>query len=376
MMNLHRWSLSILLATLLAGCGSSSLAPPPSPLPAVQNKLVLEKIWHRSLDTAVGSRLQPTVRGDVIAAISDEAKLSLLDVATGKVRWQTNLPAPAAGGAGVAEDLVVAATIKGGVLAFGMDGKSRWSTQLNNEISVPPVVAGGVVLIRGNDGRLVAVAADTGELKWTYVRQQPALLLRNFAAPLVVGSVVYYGQAGGRLAALDLKTGRVLWEAQVAQPHGVSEIERIADIVAQPVADDSLVCAIAYQGRLGCFNALNGTLVWSRDASSWSGLAMDAKNVYASDDKGYVIAYERSGGRNLWRQEKLFMRGTSGPALIGRTLAVGDFEGYVHFMDIEDGSFVAQQSTDGGAIVTAPRTVAERWLIQTQEGGLYLFGPK
>lgn len=103
---------------------------------------------------------------------------------------------------------------------------------------------------------------------------------------------------------------------------------------------------------------------------------MDGKAVYVTDDKGNIMAYERGSGRNLWRQDKLAARGVSGPTVNGRTLAVGDYQGYVHFIDTEDGSFVAQRATDGGAIAVAPLLANGRWLVQTQKGGLFALSSK
>ncbi|MDR3409863.1 MAG: outer membrane protein assembly factor BamB [Formivibrio sp.] len=375
-MNLCRSLIAVSIVALVAGCGVTSNAPKPAPLPVVQNKASVLIGWHQSLGSASGSRLQPAVRGDAVAALSGEKNLVFLDAKSGSERWQVSLPSPAAGGVGLGDDLVVVGTLKGEILAFGWDGKPRWNAHASSEVLAPPVVAGSLVLVRGGDGRLTAYSAADGAVKWIYTRQQPALQLRSFAPPVVAGDVVYYGQAGGRLAAITLNDGHVLWESQVALPHGVSEIERIADVVAAPVVQGDLVCAVAYQGRLACFNVKNGGLIWSREVSSWSGMAMDSKAVYVTDDKGQVMAYERSSGRNLWRQDKLAARVVSGPTVMGRTLVVGDYQGYAHFIDTDDGSFVAQQPTDGGAIVVAPQLAGERWLIQTQKGGLYLMGLK
>lgn len=375
-MNACRSLILASIVTLLAGCGSTSNAPKPSPLPQVQNKLQMQEVWRKSLGGVPGARLQPALRGDAIAAMSGEKRLVLLDAGSGKERWQVNLPSPAAGGVGLGDDLVVLGTLEGEVLAYDRDAKLRWKARSSSAVAAPPVVTESLVLVRGSDGRLTAYASADGAVRWVYSRQMPALLLRNFATPVVAGDVVYYGQAGGRLAALTLKEGRVLWESQVAQPRGVSELERIADVVSAPVVDGGQVCAVAYQGRLACFNAQNGSLLWSREVSSWSGLSVDAKVVYVTDDKSNVTAYERSSGRNLWRQDKLGARSVSGASVMGRTLAVGDYQGYVHFIDTEDGSFVARYPTDGGAIVVAPQKAGERWLVQTQKGGLYLLGRK
>ncbi|SFN23041.1 outer membrane protein assembly factor BamB [Formivibrio citricus] len=364
-----------LLAALLAGCGPKSNVPVPSPLPVVQNKFTLTEAWRQSLGSAASARLQPALFGELVAVQNGEKKVSLLNLATGAERWSATLPNPAAGGVGLGEKLLVAGTVKGEVLAFDLQGKQVWQARTSSEIMAPPVIAGGLVLVRSGDGRLTAFAAADGALKWTYSRQQPALVLRNFAAPVVVGDLVYYGQAGGKLVVLSLREGRVLWEAAVAQPRGASEVERVADVVAAPVVDGSMVCAVAYQGRLSCFNTQSGSLVWSREVSSWNGLFMDNKAVYVTDDKGYVVAYERSSGRNLWRQEKLYGRGVSGPAVIGRNLMVGDQAGYLHVLNTEDGSFVARHATRG-AVVAAPQVVNGQWLVQTQKGVISLLGTK
>lgn len=362
-----------LLASLLAACGPKSNLPDPSPLPVVQNKFTLNESWRQSLAPANGARLQPARHGNLLAVQNGESKIALLNLSTGQEYWQQTLPSPAAGGVGIDGRLVVAGTVKGQVLAFDHSGKQLWTARASGEVLAPPVVANDLVLVRTGDGRLTAYAAADGALKWTYSRQLPALQLRNFASPVVVGGLVYYGLAGGKLVVLSLREGRMLWEATVAQPRGASEVERVADVVASPAVDASLACAVAYQGRVACYDVRSGTQVWSREVSSWNGLAMDSKAVYVTDDKGRVVAYERHSGRSLWRQDKLFGRGVSGPAVVGNNLLVGDQDGYLHVMNTEDGSFVSQHRLSG-AVVAAPQVADGRWLVQTQKGVLSLLG--
>ncbi len=375
-MNACRSLIAVPLLALLAACSSTSRTPAPSPLPVVSGKQPVQEVWRRSLGKVEGARLQPAIHGNVVAALNGEKRLMLLDAGTGRDLWQADLPAQASGGVGLGDDLVVTGSLKGEIFAYDSTGKLRWTSRTSSAVAAAPVVAGSLVLVRGTDGRLTAYSAADGSAVWFYARQQPALLLRSYAQPVVAGDVIYYGQAGGKLAALTLREGRVLWEAQVAQPRGVSELERIADVVTPPVVGGGLACAVAYQGRLACFNAQNGAFAWSREVSSFSGLGMDGKAVYVTDDKGNVAAYERSGGRNQWRQDKLTGRQVSGPALIGRTLLVGDYQGYAHFIDTEDGSLVARHATDGGAIAMPPVKAGTRWLVQTQKGSLVMLGLK
>ncbi len=185
---------------------------------------------------------------------------------------------------------------------------------------------------------------------------------------------MFAGFPGGRLVALTLNAGNVGWEAAVALPKGATELERVADVSSPPVIDGQQICAVAFQGRLACFDLLKGTPVWARDVSSVSGMTIDSSNIYVADDKSAIVAYEKNNGASLWKQDKLYGRYVSGPVVTGRFVAVGDFQGYVHFMSREDGSFVARVPTDGSAIVAQPVAIDNGILVQTVKGGVYAIG--
>ena len=59
------------------------------------------------------------------------------------------------------------------------------------------------------------------------------------------------------------------------------------------------------------------------------------------------------------------------PALAGRFIAVGDLQGYVHFLSREDGSFVARLPTDGSPIVAQPVSLDDYVIVQTLKGGVF-----
>ena len=52
-------------------------------------------------------------------------------------------------------------------------------------------------------------------------------------------------------------------------------------------------------------------------------------------------------------------------------MAVGDYQGYVHFLDRDDGAFAVRIATDGSAIKARPQRVGQNVLVQTRKGGLY-----
>ena len=98
--------------------------------------------------------------------------------------------------------------------------------------------------------------------------------------------------------------------------------------------------------------------------------ALDARYAFVSDDRGAVHALDRSNGRSVWKQDKLAHRQLSLPLPAGEPIAVGDLEGYVHFLARDSGAFVARYATGGGAVRAAPRRLPQGLLVQTQDGGL------
>lgn len=55
------------------------------------------------------------------------------------------------------------------------------------------------------------------------------------------------------------------------------------------------------------------------------------------------MALTIDGGVTLWTQSDLLHRLLTSPVLYNGNLVVGDSEGYLHWINVEDGRFVAQQ---------------------------------
>jgi len=200
----------------------------------------------------------------------------------------------------------------------------------------------------------------------------PSLSVRSNTGVVLQRGGVFAGFPGGRLVALALRSGNIGWEGIVALPRGATELERVADITSLPVIDAPRICAVAFQGRVACFDVQRGSLLWARDASSIAGIALDARHLYYTDDRSAVLALDKTNGASVWRQDKLTDRSVSAPLALGRHVVVGDFEGYVHLLSAEDGSFAARIATDGTAISAPPVALSSSsFLVQTRDGGVF-----
>jgi outer membrane protein assembly factor BamB len=359
----------------LAGCGGGKSVEP-NELVEFTPTAKTSVPWRSSVGSSKRYLLKPALANGIVYAASADGQVSAVDENNGRQRWRVDTKESLTGGVGVGDAIVLVGTRKGAVLAYGVDGKPLWQAQVSSEVLGAPQVAQGVALVRTVDGRIFGLDAATGERKWEHQVLLPPLLLRADATVEVAGSTVLAGVPGGRVLALDIANGDVVWEAAVSQATGANEIERISDIAAPPVVDGEQACAAGYQGRIACMDLLKGTVLWTRDGSTAGRLGIDPITVYLTAPDGVVSAFDRQTGASLWKQDKLLNRSVTGPTSVGDFVLVGDYDGYVHVLDAEDGAFVARIATDGSAIVAPPLRAGPGVVVQTSGGGLYAISLK
>lgn len=327
--------------------------------------------WDRNVDEIGNAGLQPAVTRDAVYAANAGGELFRLDPVSGKKIWKIDSGFKISGAVGAGEGLVVIGGLKSELEAFDEDGKLRWFTKVSSEVLSAPQIADGMVVVRTSDGRISGLSVQDGKRQWLYERATPTLIVRNHAGVAIRNGVVYAGFAAGKLAAINLTNGALIWESAVSQPRGNTELERISDITSVPVVDADSVCAVAFQGRLACFDIKQGAMLWSRDVSSDKGLALMLNTLYVSDAEGTVLAMDKTSGSTLWKNDQLFMRNVSAPFLLDKYVVVGDFAGRLHALSREDGSLVARTKTDGSPILFAPVQLGKGLLLQTRDGGVY-----
>lgn len=332
--------------------------------------------WLKSIgEESKATAFLPVVENDTVYAADPSGYLLRFDSVTGKEAGSIDTRRQLSGGVGAGEGMLLVGTFKGEVLAYdAKDGKLLWTAQVSTEVLSPPHADGGMVAVRTGDGRIFSLDAGTGKRKWIYQGATPSLTVRSFAGVLISQGMVFAGFAGGKLVAINSSNGSVRWEAVVSRPRGATELERITDITSLPVADERQICAVAYQGRVACFEVANGNQIWARDASSNAGLAMDDNHVYVSEVGGIVVAYDKRDGASIWKQELLQGLRLSAPLVQGDHVVVGDSQGYVNLVRKDTGSIVGRAATDEGAIITRPAALPDGFVVQTIKGGLYAFG--
>lgn len=371
----------VLMAGLLGGCSLmpsmdnlnpfASKGPRMAELTPIQASATLRQVWSYQIGKAGMAVFYPAIVGHSVYVAAADGSLARLD--QGQPVWRIQAGKPLSAGVGSDGVTVVVGTAAGEVLAFSArDGAPLWQARVSSEVLAPPLVVGDLVVVRSGDNRVVAFDAR-GQRKWLYQRPTPTLFLRSTAPMLLVEPFVLVGFPGGKLVAIASHNGAPVWEGTVATPKGATELDRLADVVAAPATAGPLGCAVAFQGRLTCFDfAQGGTTLWARELSSAAGLAVDPRGVYVSDDEGSLHALAVESGASLWKQDRLSHRRLTAPLVVNRSyLALGDVQGVVHLLRRDDGDFAARFTTDGSPIMAPPQLGNGQIVLQTRQGGVY-----
>ena len=365
----------------LSGCGAltgflgdDEDEPAPAKLEAFEPTTQIKKLWSRRAASGEGGqhlKLRTVLAGGQIFAAGHDGDVAAHDPFTGALLWETDTDIPISGGPGAGFGLVVAGSSAGDVVALaGEDGAVAWRAQVTSEVLSAPAVGERIVAVRTVDGKLFGLDAATGERRWVYDRTVPILTLRGTGAPVIVGDVVLAGFDSGHLAALSLADGRLLWDFQVATPTGSTELERLADMDADPVVSDGVVYAVTFQGRVAALDLRTGQPLWQRDLSSHAGIGIGQRLLYVTDDQSHVWAFDRSTGSSLWRQDGLELRRVTRPVEFGDHVVVADFEGHVHWLRIDDGKFAARTRVGGSSVLAPPVTNLTALYVLGESGTL------
>lgn len=378
----------LLSVTLLSGCSlfnSEEDVVKMSPLPVVENQFTPTMSWSTSVGNGIGkyySTLHPAFADGVVYAADRHGVVKALSIDDGREIWSVNLAekdgwfstraALLSGGVTVSGGKVYIGTEQAQVYALNAsDGSVAWKTGVVGEALSRPVVSDGLVLIHTSNGQLQALNEADGAVKWTVNLDMPSLSLRGESAPTTAFGAAIVGGDNGRVSAVLMQQGQLIWQQRISQANGPTEIDRLSDVDTTPVVVNGVVYALAYNGNMTALDLRSGQIMWKRDLGSVSDFVIDGNRIYIIDQNDRVLALSTDGGVTLWTQSDLLHRNLTSPALYNGYIVTGDSEGYLHWINVEDGRFVAQQKVDSSGFLTEPVVAGGKLLIQAKDGTLY-----
>lgn len=376
MLKLNRglWAVSLMgLAGILvlASCDKDNTEPPKPLVPFTPTVQVKEVFNHEPVD---GTGLAFLSLGPVIdqnALITDDRKgnVSSSNALTGRSNWHVYLRQPLSSTPGVFGGKVYVGTLKGVLIALDeKTGRVLWQANLPSTILAAPAGNDDLVVVHSHDGSVTALDAGTGRQLWQVLGDTPSLTMEGDSSPVLFNNTVIVGSDNGQLTSYQLADGQLNWERPVAIPAGGTDLSQMVDMIGTPVIDDDVVYAATYHGNVVAVDAMDGSLVWQHPVSSLKTIAISDKAVFVTNEKGHVIAFDKETGEELWTQNAFEARFTTGPAVLGNYVIVGDYAGYVHWLNTQNGHQAAQAQMGSHTISANPVIFENRVYLEDTDG--------
>ena len=296
----------------------------------------VRRVWSASLFDG-----QLYVYADAATATTrGRHRLYALDAATGAVEWHVPLRMSPNGTPAASPQRIVVAgnrSLKQSrLVCFHPKGGEQWLYDVDARLTAPPTVYGGVAYVGDYAGRVHALGALDGEIRWSrHIDADDGS--REFSEPVAVhdGTLYLGSQAGNTgIVALDAETGEERWRADTG---------RVTS--STPVVADDLVVVRNY-GLVTAFDT-SGAKRWSFNVGEDT-----AYPLAVGDEHVYVPAGERlfaidRGGEEVWRHEPT--------------------EGTVSAPTVAGDSVLFQNGTDGGVTAFAADDGEKRWTIDAND---------
>ena len=352
--------LALLLMGVMTSCSSlnfwsnesdEDFTTPAKLLPFTSDYLI-DIAWKKSFKGSnnLGAFKPAFYSGQMIVADSSGNIISF-NPKNGAVNWQKTLERNLAAGVSAGFGRLVVSDINGFVIALDIESQEiLWEQNIGGEILARAIVDAALVVAKNSVGELVALDGMTGEKKWTFRSQLPALTVRGTGDPIIKDGIVFSTFDNGRLGAFQLNTGFFLWDGPISFVSGSSELENLLDADSSPVVVNQLIFAVNYQGNLTAFDTTQKRPVWNAKASSFHSPVVGNGMIMVIQDNGSILSFASGNLQPSWTSEEYLLRELSNGVMFKNMMLVGDIEGYLHVINPLTGKTVGRKKVSGNSI--------------------------
>ena len=325
----------------------------PKELSSFASQENIKVLWRNSYngENEIGNFL-PSFNAQNIFFSDASGNVLSIDAKTGNDNWSVKLNFLASG-TSAGFGIVVVADVDGNVIALDqIDGSVLWSSNVKGEVLSSVAIDAKIVVVKTGSGELLGLNKDTGEVIWSYRSTLPVLTIRGNSSPVIVDNLVYASFDNGRLGVFELNSGFQIWDGAISYVSGASELENLIDSDSNPVIEGGLIYTTNYQGNINIFDPSQKRSVWSNNASSFFSPIISRGMLMVVEENSSIKSFALKTLEESWINSDYLNRDLSNGVSYKDNIVVGDFEGYVHVINILNGRTVGREKLSRNAIKT------------------------
>ena len=248
-------------------------------------------------------------------------------------------------------------------------GELKWTKALEDVVLSEILITSTAVYVQTSSDVLYGLDLQNGETQWSKKAQAPLLSIRGTASPITFEGLIFTSFSNGRLAAVREVDGIQLWEKPISRLKGSTELEKLmdADSKAVPINEDIFVAN--YNGSLTRFNIRNGEKVFSVDHSTLKPIILHKSTITSINTDQEIIGFNAINGTEIWRSQKFKNRDITDLILYDDKLYFGDFEGYIHEINPENGMITGLVKTELKSIKQIA-IYSDKLIVQDTDGSI------
>ena len=321
----------------------------PSPLVELPNHFESKLIWQVDLGNNILPSQHVSSCSDKVFASNADSEVLAIDKNNGQILWTVVLDSNVSTGISCDEKNIYFGANDGFAISMNHEGKLLWKN-LIGLVNTPPLVVNDSVIFKTVDFLFFSLKTVNGFKNWSYQSPTPPLTIKSWGGLNYSEGIIYSGLPSGKCVAINLETGELIWETTYSQPKGTSDIERANDSTSKPVFDDSFLYIISSHGNLVALDKKNGLEIWSRKLSSFYGISIFNENIIVIHNSSALYSISKDTSKVLWRNSDYIERDLKEIIIFDKYILVGDFNGYIHFIDHSSGKSFSRFKVSSDAI--------------------------
>lgn len=308
----------------------------PQSLKEISNNFNLEISWSLNLGDSGKRNFKSPIDDNNIYFVSHIGIISSHNINSQELLWSYQHSNKILSGLSLSATNIFFVDSKGYLCSLSKTGKLEWKAYVGEVLS-PPLVLSSSVIVNLISSKFVSLNIIDGSINWSYNSPSGPLKILSWEEMIENEGKIYSGIAGGKIIAINAENGSLIWETTFSPPKGSSEIERSNDTTSNLIIDEFFVYGISSNGNIAALNINNGEIIWSRPLSSFYGMTSNDNYLFVTHNSGSVYSLSKETNKVKWRNSDFLGRDLSKGYLFDGYIIVSDFEGYLHFLNIDNG---------------------------------------